>query len=64
MEIKNITDSKYTLDGKFTFTSNTGKIKMNAVDALEIAYALFDWAGMSYTILDEINEKLEERKND
>lgn len=60
MEIKNITDNTYTLDGKFTFTSNTGEVQMNAADALEIAYALFDWAGMSYTTLDEINEKVEE----
>lgn len=59
MKIENIANSTYTLDGKFTFTSNTEEIKMNAVDALEIAYALFDWAGMSFTTLDEINEKVE-----
>ena len=60
MKIENIKDSEYTLKGDFTFTTREGEvIEANAQDALEIAYALFDWAGMSYAILDEINEKVE-----
>lgn len=60
MKIKNIKDSEYTSKGDFTFTTKEGeKIETTAVDVLEIAYALFDWAGMSYTALDEINEKVE-----
>ncbi len=60
MKIENIKDSKYTSKGNFTFTTKEGEvIEANTQDVLEIAYALFDWAGMSYTILDEINEKVE-----
>lgn len=59
MHIKDIKNSVYTLDGKFYFDSNVGNIEMNAADALEIAYVLFDWAGMSYDKLDEINEIVE-----
>ena len=59
MNIKDIKDGKYTLDGRLTFNSNFGEIKINAVEVLEMAYALFDWAGMDYSVLDEINEKVE-----
>lgn len=59
MQIKDIKNATYTLDGKFSFDSNVGNIEINAIDALEIAYTLFDYANMDYTILDEINEILE-----
>lgn len=60
MEIKNIEDGEYTSKGEFTFTTKEGnEIEMKAVDALEIAYTLFDWANMPYELLDEINEKVE-----
>lgn len=59
MQIKDIKNSVYTLDGKFYFDSNVGNIEMNATDALEIAYTLFDYANMDYTVLDEISEILE-----
>lgn len=59
MKIENIKDSEYTLKGIFTFTTTDGEVlEVKAQDALEIAYALFDWAGMSYAILDEINERV------
>ena len=57
MKIKNIEDGKYDLNGNLYF--NDDSIKINVKDALKIAYTLFDWAGMSYTQLDEINEKVE-----
>lgn len=60
MKIENIKDSEYTSKGIFTFTTKEGEvIEANAEVVLEIAYALFDFAGMSYTVLDEINEKME-----
>lgn len=59
IQIKDIKNSVYTLDGKFYFNSNVGNIEMDAVDALEIAYALFDYANMDYTVLDKINEIVE-----
>lgn len=59
MEIENIENGEYDVNGNLVFTTNQGELKLKAVDALEIAYALFDWAGMSYTQLDEINEKVE-----
>ena len=61
MKIENIKDGEYTSKGNFTFMTKKGEeIEMNVLDALEIAYALFDWAGMSYATLDEINEKVED----
>lgn len=57
-EIKNIRDGKYDLRGNLEFEEEDGTLKIKAVDALEIAYALFDWAGMPYTILDELNERI------
>lgn len=57
-EIKNIRDGKYDLRGNLEFETEDGTLKIKAVDALEIAYALFDWAGMPYTILDELNERI------
>lgn len=60
MQIKDIKNCRYRLsDGKFSFDSNVGNIEMNAADALEIAYTLFDYAGMSYEKLDEISEIVE-----
>lgn len=67
MEIKIKEDSgRYDLKGNFGFLDGNNEekvIKMKAIDALEIAYTLFDWAGMPYTTLDEINEKIEEPIN-
>lgn len=51
---------RYDLKGNLEFLDeNDNVIKINSIDALEIAYTLFDWAGMPYTILDEINEKVD-----
>ncbi len=61
MKIENIKDGEYTSKGNFTFMTKKGEeIEMNVLDALEIAYALFDWANMDYDALDEINEMMEE----
>lgn len=59
MQIKKVENGKYDLKGNLSFDIEDGTLEIKAVDALEIAYALFDWAGMSYTQLDEINEKVE-----
>lgn len=59
MQIKNVENGEYDVKGNFTFDIESGNIEIKAVDALEIAYALFDWAGMPYELLDEINEKVE-----
>lgn len=64
MEIKIKENSgRYDMKGNLAFldAENDEKvIKINFVDALEIAYTLFDWAGMPYTLLDEINEMIED----
>lgn len=64
MEIKIKENSgRYDMKGNLAFldAGNDEKvIKINFVDALEIAYTLFDWAGMPYTLLDEINERIED----
>ena len=63
MEIKIKENSgRYDLKGNFEFIDGNNEekiIKMRAIDALEIAYTLFDWAEMPYTLLDEINEEVE-----
>lgn len=52
---------RYDMKGNFEFLNENNKIiNIKAIDALEIAYALFDWAGMPYTLLDEINEMIED----
>ena len=48
------------IDGRIVFDSDAGKVEIEAKGALDIAYALFDWAGKDYSELDEIQEKLEE----
>lgn len=60
MEIENIENGEYDVNGNFVFTTNQGELKLKAVDALEIAYTLFDWAKMPYDILDELQEKMED----
>lgn len=60
MKINNIKNGEYTTDGKFYFESNIGNIETSAIEVLEMAYTLFDWAGMDYKVLDEINEKVED----
>lgn len=59
MKINNIQNGEYTANGKFYFDSNIGNIETDAVEVLEMAYTLFDWAGMDFSVLDEINEKVE-----
>lgn len=59
MKVKKVENGEYDLKGNLIFDIEGGTLEIKAVDALEIAYTLFDWAGMSYTQLDEINEKVE-----
>ena len=59
MEIRNISNGEYGVGDKLFFDTEDGKLEMKAVDALEIAYTLFDWAGFDYRILDALNEKVE-----
>lgn len=61
MQINSIENSRYKLNGTITFNSNIGNIELNPRVALDIAYTLFDWAGLSYEEVDKIQEKLEER---
>lgn len=60
-EIKNVKNGRYTLNGKFEFDIQDGILKIDAKDALEIAYTLFDWAGKDYVILNEIDNELFEK---
>lgn len=60
MQIKKVENGEYDLKGNLSFDIEDGTLEIKAVDALEIAYALFNWAGMPYTVLDEINEKVED----
>lgn len=62
MEIKNVKDGKYDLNGNFEFKIENGTLKVKAVDALEIAYSLFDWAGKDYVVLNEIYDEIFEKE--
>lgn len=57
--LKNIKNIKYTLNGKFSFEADNKEYEIDKEDVLEITYALFDWAGLDYKLLDEISEKVE-----
>jgi hypothetical protein len=51
---------RYDLKGNLEFLDeNDNVIKINSIDALEIAYTLFDSYNMPYTILDELNERID-----
>ncbi len=60
-EIKDlhIKDGKYKLNGTFIFKTDKGYLTLTAEDAIEIAYTLFDWAGMDYSAI----ENIEDRRN-
>jgi len=53
MKINSIRNARYSTTGRLYFDSNVG-------NALDIAYILFDYMGMSYSELDKISEILEE----
>ena len=63
MQIANIKDGRYTLNGgsrsRLTFTTDQGDIVLSPKDALEIATCLFDWADQPYDILYDIEEYIE-----
>ena len=60
-EIKdlNVKEGSYQMQGIFTFKTNKGYLTLSAEDAIEIAAALFDWAGMSYDPIEDIIDKRE-----
>ena len=52
---------EYDFKGNFTFKSEKNSeeiVKISAENALEIAYTLFDWAGLDYTVLEDIYIKI------
>ena len=58
-EIKdlNVKEGSYQMQGIFTFKTDRGYLILTAEDAIEIAAALFDWAGMSYDPIEDIADK-------
>lgn len=58
-EIENVRNGRYTLKGRLTFDTNKTMIEMEAKEALEIAFTLFDWARMPYDVLEELRERME-----
>lgn len=61
IKIDSIEESRYKLNGTIAFNSNIGNVELNPKVALDITYALFDWAGLSYDEVDKIQDKLEEK---
>jgi hypothetical protein len=41
------------------FDTVNGELTLTPQDAIEIATTLFDWAGMSYDPIEQIEEKIE-----
>lgn len=60
IEIKNIRNSGSTAKGIIVFDTDNGEMQINQTDALKIAFSLVDSLGLSYSILDEIEDKLME----
>lgn len=60
MKIEDVKNGSYDLKGNLKFETSTEKLSLKVIDALEIAYTLFDWAGTSYDILEKIRKKMEE----
>lgn len=58
-EIKdlNVKEGSYQMQGIFTFKTDKGYLVLSAEDAIEIAVALFDWAGMSYDPIEDIADR-------
>lgn len=58
-EIKdlNVKEGSYQMQGIFTFKTDKGYLILTAEDAIEIAAALFDWAGMSYDPIEDIADR-------
>ena len=53
----NVKDGSYQMQGIFTFKTDKGYLVLSAEDAIEIAAALFDWAGMSYDPIEDIADR-------
>ena len=60
IEIKNIRNSGSTVKGIIVFDTDNGEMQINQIDALKIAFSLVDSLGLSYSILDEVEDKLME----
>lgn len=54
-----VKDGKYTLHGRLIFKTNQGDLTLTPQDAIEIAYTLFDWAGMPYDQIEQIEDRIE-----
>ena len=54
-----VKNGRYTLHGRLIFDTVNGELTLTPQDAIEIATTLFDWAGMPYTAIEEIEDKIE-----
>lgn len=54
-----VKNGRYTLHGRLIFDTVNGELTLTPQDAIEIATTLFDWAGMSYDPIEQIEEKIE-----
>ena len=54
-----VKNGKYTLHGRLIFDTAKGQLTLTPQDAIEIAYTLFDWAGMPYDQIEQIEDKIE-----
>ena len=54
-----VTNGRYTLHGRLIFDTVNGELTLTPDDAIEIATTLFDWAGIPYDQIEQIQEKIE-----
>lgn len=54
-----VKNGRYTLHGRLIFDTVNGELTLTPDDAIEIATTLFDWAGMPYNQIEQIQDKIE-----
>lgn len=54
-----VKNGRHTLHGRLIFDTVNGELTLTPQDAIEIATTLFDWAGMPYNQIEQIQDKIE-----
>lgn len=54
-----VKNGRYTLHGRLIFDTVNGELTLTPDDAIEIVTTLFDWAGMPYDQIEQIQDKIE-----
>lgn len=58
------TNTKYDLNHNIYLNTHKGKVELTPDEAIDIAYAIVDSYGLSYKILDELQDAYHEEKEE